>query len=175
MQTCEVWSAVKFCWYILETTRGTDNVNDYIIFIWITLHCIQWLHNDALLLLTQTMCSKILECDWSSVAKFGCQQDSECIKASLKDSAVSKSCGFIFLQAKVIGRDKFNLWVWCVDWLHDFLLSNSVCNHLPGKQNWFLLLGYPIFFITGHQKGLWTRVKILMRAWICGGILENNI
>lgn len=80
------------------------------IFIWITLHFIQWLHNDALLL-TKTMCSKILECDWSSVAKFGCQQDSECIKASLKDSAVSKSCGFIFSQAKVIGRDKFNLWV----------------------------------------------------------------
>lgn len=102
---------MKFCWYILETTRGTDNVNDYIIFIWITLHCKQWLHNDALLLLTQTMCSKILECDWSSVAKFGCQWDSECIKASLKDRAVSKSCGFIFLQAKVIGRDKFNLWV----------------------------------------------------------------
>lgn len=94
---------MKFCWYILETTRGTDNVNDYIIFIWITLHCIQWLHNDALLLLTQTMCSKILECD--------CQWDSECIKASLKDRAVSKSCGFIFSQAKVIGGDKFNLWV----------------------------------------------------------------
>ena len=108
---------MKFCWYILETTRGTDNVNDYIIFIWITLHCIQWLHNDALLLLTQTMCIKILECDWSSAAKFGCQWDSECIKASLKDRAVSKSCGFIFSQAKVIGGDKFNLWVRCVDQL----------------------------------------------------------
>ena len=127
MQTCEVWSAVKFCWYILETTRGTDNVNDYIIFIWITLHCIQWLHNDALLLLTQTMCSKILECDWSSVAKFGCQWDSECIKASLKDRAVSKSCGFIFSQAKVIGCDKFNLWVWCVYQLVTWLSVIKFC------------------------------------------------
>ena len=126
VQTCEVWSAVKFCWYILETTRGTDSVNDYIIFIWITLHCIQWLHNDALLL-TQTMCSKILECDWSSAAKFGCQRDSECIKASLKDSAVSKSCGFIFSQAKVIGRDKFNLWVWCVDQLVKWLSVIKFC------------------------------------------------
>ena len=121
VQTCEVWSAVKFCWYILETTRGTDNVNDYIIFIWITLHCIQWLHNDTLLLI-QTMRSKILECDWSSATKFGCQQDSECIKASLKDRAVSKS-----LRAKVIGGDKFNLWDWCVDQLVTWLSVIKFC------------------------------------------------